>query len=113
MNISGFQLQRREARKYTIQNWLAVLALVFTFGVVGRWDAEAVNDQAKRAADRALTAVAQAEPVRERINALTYCKAPGAGQVLVMRADADAARGYACATYERYDWPQVAVRVDK
>ena len=29
------------------------------------------------------------------------------------RHDAAAPRGVKCTTYERYDWPQVAVRVDK
>jgi hypothetical protein len=106
MNISGFRLRQHEARMHTIRNVASLVAIIVIFLLASSWD---YNDTA----DRALTSIAQTEAVRSRTNALAFCKAPTDGQVLVMRHDAAAPRGVKCTTYERYDWPQVAVRVEK
>jgi hypothetical protein len=106
MNISGFRLRQHEARLHTIRNVASLVAIIVIFVLASSWD---YNETA----DRALTSIAQTEAVRSRTNALTFCKGPTEGQVLVMRHDAAAPRGVKCTTYERFDWPQVAVRVDQ
>jgi hypothetical protein len=102
MNISGFQLQRRAERRNTLRNVAAMVAILVIFVLASRWDYNEMSN-------RALTTVAQNEAVRSRTNALSFCKAPSDGQVLVMRPDAGMAQGYSCATYERFDWPQAPV----
>ena len=111
IGLTYLEMCRREKRRANIKTALAFVAIVAAFAIVGQWDTTAAKIEAQRVADRALNAIATSAPVHGRVNSLAFCKAPREGQVLVMRPDPESPRGYACTTYEKYDWPNVAQRV--